>query len=88
MKKLLVLTVLGLLTFFSISGIVTATPPGDVNADGSIDFDDIAPFVAALQGEEYFYSQYPTGCYEAADCNFDGFVDFDDIAPFVGFLTG
>lgn len=57
---------------------------GDVNTDGSIDFNDIDGFVAALID--------PLGTEEAARCaadvNRDGYVTFDDIDPLVELLIG
>lgn len=56
---------------------------GDVNCDGSIDFNDIDPFVAALIDLNKYSAAYP-GCLTAnADVNDDGTVDFNDIDPFV-----
>lgn len=56
--------------------------PCDVNCDGFIDGDDIAPFVGLLVGGG-------SGCSPCAgDINGDTFVDGDDIAPFVAALVG
>ena len=48
---------------------------GDINMDGVVNFQDIAPFIGLLSTDTYL---------EAADCNFDGVVNFLDIAPFIG----
>ncbi|MEM4258302.1 MAG: hypothetical protein QXL17_04020 [Candidatus Thermoplasmatota archaeon] len=56
---------------------------GDVNNDKRVDFFDIDPFVAALNGPDSFYSQYPMGMFLAADTNQDGTIDFLDIDLFV-----
>jgi hypothetical protein len=59
---------------------------GDSNCDGSVDFDDIDCFVAALIGEDAWDNCGGTpGCdYSGAnDINEDGSVDFDDIDGFV-----
>ena len=56
---------------------------GDVNCDGGIDFDDITPFVKALQGQDAYLAAYPNCRWLMADANNDGTVDFDDIGPFV-----
>ena len=52
---------------------------GDVNMDSTIDFLDIAPFVAVLLSEDFKAE---------ADVNQSGDVDFLDISPFVALLTG
>lgn len=62
--------------------------PGDVNCDGVVDFADIDPFVAALDGEGAYYRVFPTCNWLNADANGDGRVDFADIDPFVGLLSG
>jgi T5SS/PEP-CTERM-associated repeat protein len=55
---------------------------GDVNLDGLVTNQDIAPFVAALTGAT------PTGQTAfAVDCNRDGVITNQDIAPFVSLLT-
>ena len=52
---------------------------GDVNMSGSIDFSDIAPFIAVLSSGEFLCE---------ADINEDLVVDFADIAPFIALLSG
>lgn len=67
-------------TFSSFDIVVTTAGGecGDVNLDGSVNFLDIAPFIAALSA----------GTFQAeADCNEDGQVNFLDIAPFIVRLT-
>ncbi len=59
---------------------------GDMNCDGSIDFDDIAPFVKALAGRAEYYGAYPECNWLNADVNQDDFVTFDDIWPFIASL--
>jgi hypothetical protein len=56
---------------------------GDVNCDGSVDFNDIDPFVTALISRDDYESQYPDCDYSLADINQDGSVDFNDIDGFV-----
>jgi len=56
------------------------TIKGDVNMDGSVDFLDIVPFIAALSS--------PGGAPDEADCNCDEIVNFLDIVPFIGKLAG
>ena len=51
---------------------------GDVNCDGSIDFDDIGPFITVLASD---------GFNAKADINGDNAVDFDDIGPFIQLLA-
>lgn len=52
---------------------------GDSNQDGTVDFFDISPFIAALTSGFYL---------KEADCNEDGEVNFRDISPFIGILSG
>jgi hypothetical protein len=61
--------------------------PGDLNCDGSVDFNDIDPFVLALSGQAAYYAVWPNCNWLNADCNQDGNVNFDDIDPFVALLT-
>lgn len=51
---------------------------GDVTVDGTVDFLDIAPFIAVLASG---------GFQSEADTNVDGNVDFLDISPFIGLLS-
>ena len=51
---------------------------GDANCSGSIDFLDIAPFIAILTAGDFKAE---------ADINGSGAVDFLDIAPFIAILT-
>ncbi len=54
---------------------------GDCNCDGTVNFDDINPFVAALSGG--------TPCsVDNCDVNGDGVISFSDINPFVAILSG
>ena len=69
--------------FFSADAMVTVTLtnpvlPGDVNMDGTVDFFDIAPFVAVLSAK---------GFQAEADVNGGGAVNFLDILPFVEILS-
>ena len=52
---------------------------GDVDLSGSVDFDDISPFITLLANG---------GNQCEADVNESGNVDFDDIAPFITILAG
>ena len=69
-----------------IHGTVGLT--GDLNCDGTIDFDDIDPFIAALGGDGTYYAEYPDCNRLLADINGDGNINFDDIDPFVALLGG
>ena len=64
-----------------ISNLVAELPEpvllGDVNRDGTVDFEDIAPFVVLLTN----------GGFQAeADIDENGEVNFEDIAPFIDIL--
>ncbi len=65
-------------------------PPalGDVNCNGSVDFDDINSFVLAISDPAAYAAAYPDCDILLADCNGDGYVDFADINPFVAILSG
>lgn len=60
-----------------------ATVLGDMNCDGVVTFDDIAPFVKALAGQEEYEAAYPDCRWLNGDIDGDGWVTFDDIQPFV-----
>jgi hypothetical protein len=61
--------------------------PGDLNCDGTVDFGDINPFVAALNGVRAYFDLFPNCHWMNADINADGCVDFRDINPFVTLLS-
>ena len=69
----------GIRTIDFTVAIPVAVLLGDVNMDSTIDFLDIAPFVAVLLSEDFKAE---------ADVNQSGNVDFLDISPFVALLTG
>ena len=52
---------------------------GDVDLSGIVDFGDIAPFIAVLQGGMF---------QREADCDCSTMVDFGDIGPFIAILQG
>ena len=52
---------------------------GDVDLNGTVDFDDIPAFIAVLIGGGFQFE---------ADCDGSGVVDFDDIPAFVAILIG
>lgn len=68
---------------FDVSQLHVSTPPlddvvkGDVDLSGTVDFLDIAPFIAALDGDTY---------QAEADCDCDRDVDFADIPAFIAAL--
>lgn len=65
---------------------INAPLPGDMNCDGTVDFDDIDGFVAAVTSREQYEEQYTECNYLNADVNGDSSVDFNDIDPFVELL--
>jgi hypothetical protein len=71
----------------ALAGLAGAMPIGDLNCDGSVDFDDIDPFVLALTDPAGYPIQYPNCNIMNGDCNRDGLVGFDDIDPFVALLS-
>ena len=64
-----------------INGIQNEPPSilGDVNDDGTVDFQDIAPFIVLLGSGEFSVK---------ADVNEDNSVNFSDIGPFIELLSG
>jgi hypothetical protein len=68
-------------------GIPDECQVGDMNCDGSVDFDDINPFVSALVSCSMYLQRYPNCRCENADINCDRYIDFDDIDPFVACLV-
>lgn len=61
---------------------------GDANGDGSLNFNDIDPFIDILSaGKDGYYSLNPGGYYYTGDSNKDGAIGFDDIDPFVEHLS-
>ncbi|MEW6251107.1 MAG: DUF362 domain-containing protein [Planctomycetota bacterium] len=67
--------------------VTTWSGHGDLDCDGRVTFDDINPFVLALNGESGYAAQFPYCIWQNADCNRDGQVNFDDINAFVALLT-
>ena len=64
-----------------------STVLGDLNCDNVVNFDDINPFVVALNGFATYHAAYPDCNWLNADCNQDGVVDFNDIDALVAILT-
>ncbi|MEW6251142.1 MAG: hypothetical protein AB1716_10880 [Planctomycetota bacterium] len=75
-------------TMGSAAGRLVVPPPGDLNCDGDVTFDDINPFVLALSNPAGYQQQFPDCRLLQGDCNGDGLVNFDDINPFVALLSG
>jgi subtilisin family serine protease len=61
---------------------------GDMDCDGDVDFDDINPFVLAIQDPQGYQAAYPNCNWLNGDTDGDGDVDFDDINGFVALLSG
>jgi hypothetical protein len=61
--------------------------PGDLNCDGTVDFDDINPFVTALVSQTGYEAEHPDCRWLSGDIDDNGQVDFDDIDPFVALLA-
>ena len=61
---------------------------GDVNCDGLVNNQDIAPFVLLLTNPDGYAAAYPNCDPLAGDVNGDGVINNQDIAPFVALLTG
>ncbi len=61
---------------------------GDMDCDGDVDFDDIGPFVLALQDPAGYQAAYPNCNWLNGDTDGDSDVDFDDINGFVALLGG
>lgn len=70
-----------------VASAVFPTEKGDLDCDSRVDFDDIDPFVAALQGRDHYDAAYPNCNWPSADLNDDGLVNFGDVDPFVALLT-
>jgi autotransporter-associated beta strand protein len=66
-----------------LGNYLAALLTGDVNLDGRVNNQDIAPFVSLLTG-----GTSPADVRFVADANLDGVVNNQDIAPFVALLTG
>ena len=65
-----------------------ATPRGDLNCDGLVNVNDIAPFALALTDPAAYQFQYPGCSAGRADINLSGSADGADIQPFVDALLG
>ncbi len=63
-------------------------PPGDLNCDGRVNFDDVDGFVLALIGEAAFAEAFPGCDLLAGDLDGDQRVSFADIDGFVAVIIG
>ncbi len=64
---------------------------GDMNADGTVDTGDVAPFVLALTDPTSYMAQFDVDedtMIALGDINQDGSFDTGDVAPFVQLLVG
>lgn len=61
-------------------------PSGDMNCDGSIDLEDVEPFILALIDPGAYPSQYPECDLTLGDVNADGSLDLVDVEPFIALL--
>ena len=64
---------------FSLTAVTADVLRGDVNLSTTVDFADIAPFIAILSASDF---------QPEADVDGNGMVDFADIAPFIAILSG
>lgn len=62
--------------------------PGDFNADGVINTQDINPFVLALTNPAGYAATYPHVDPLLVDPNQDGTINTEDINPWIQYLTG
>ncbi|MCC7204319.1 MAG: PD40 domain-containing protein [Phycisphaeraceae bacterium] len=65
-----------------------ATLPGDFNADGLVNVQDINPFVLALGNLAAYMEQYPQIAIADVELTGDGLINVQDINPFVTLLAG
>lgn len=63
-------------------------PPGDMDCDGVVSFNDIDPFVLALSDPDGYAAEFPACDILHGDLDADGVVTFLDIDPFVELLGG
>lgn len=59
---------------------------GDMDLDDDVDFDDIAPFVLALNDPATYQTDFGVPGSQRGDTDGDGDLDFDDIPGFVALL--
>jgi hypothetical protein len=59
---------------------------GDMDNDGDVDFDDIAPFVQGMGDPVGYFAQYGISPVRHGDLDRNGGLDYDDIPGFVALL--
>ena len=72
---------------FRIENIVPNPTLGDMDNNGSLDFDDLNPMVLALTDPVAYEAAYGILPSRNGDIDGNGTVDFDDINPLVALLT-
>ena len=73
---------------FRIENIVPNPTLGDMDNNGSLDFDDLNPMVLALTDPVAYEATYGIPPIQNGDIDGNGGVDFDDINPLLVLLTG
>jgi hypothetical protein len=61
---------------------------GDLDCDGDLDFDDIAPLVLGLNDPIAYEDIFGLSPRVKGDVDGDGDLDFDDIPAFISLLSG
>jgi hypothetical protein len=67
---------------------ITAPLVGDLDCDGDLDFDDIAPLVLGLNDPIAYEDIFGLSPRVKGDVDGDGDLDFDDIPAFISLLSG
>jgi len=60
---------------------------GDLNCDGTVDVNDVDPFVLLMADPQLWQRRHPRCLALNGDINNDGVADFGDINPFIKLLT-
>jgi len=71
-----------------LTAAVATGGAGDLNCDGTVSPEDIAPFVLALTDPDAYASAFPACSASRADLNADARTDGLDVQAFVNVLTG
>ncbi|MCG8407322.1 MAG: hypothetical protein MI923_19155 [Phycisphaerales bacterium] len=67
--------------------VARASLKGDMNADGELDIDDVAPFTLSLLDSTAYFSTFPLCAFDNGDINSDSEHDGMDIQLFIDLLT-